>query len=210
MIESPPSRPRVEGDRENEILEAVVDVLIEVGYDKLTFDLVSARAKVSKATLYRRWPSKAALVMAGVSASSECRAMHAPFDDHGSLAADLRALQGRIEAKTPKASEVIGAISPATQRDEQLREAFVQTFTQPQIDVFKTVLVRARERGEIRADADVELLARVVPAMAVHHSHVNGVKPDSAYLMHVVTTVLLPEAGTDQHLFTPHDPERRG
>ena len=56
-------RPRVEGDREREILDAALEVLAEVGYDRLTMDAVAQRAKASKATLYRRssstrWPAR--------------------------------------------------------------------------------------------------------------------------------------------------------
>src|SRR6476661_7275970 len=57
------SRPRVEGDREQEILDATLEVLADVGYDRLTMDAVAARAKASKATLYRRWNDKASLVV---------------------------------------------------------------------------------------------------------------------------------------------------
>ena len=56
-------RPRVEGDREQEILDAALEVLADVGYDRLTMDAVAQRAKASKATLYRRWNSKATLVV---------------------------------------------------------------------------------------------------------------------------------------------------
>src|SRR5579885_1268430 len=49
------TRPRVEGEREREILEAALVSLVELGYDRLTFDAVAATAKASKATLYRRW-----------------------------------------------------------------------------------------------------------------------------------------------------------
>ena len=47
-------RPRVEGDREQEIFDAALEVLGEVGYDRLTMDAIAQRAKASKATLYRR------------------------------------------------------------------------------------------------------------------------------------------------------------
>ena len=59
----PGGRPRVEGDRELEILDATLEVLADVGYDRLTMDAVAARAKASKATLYRRWNDKASLVV---------------------------------------------------------------------------------------------------------------------------------------------------
>ena len=53
------TRPRVEGDREDEILDATLTLLFEVGYDRLTIDAVARRARASKATLYRRWDTKA-------------------------------------------------------------------------------------------------------------------------------------------------------
>ena len=56
-------RPRIEGDREREILEATLDVLADVGYDRLTMDAVATRARASKATLYRRWNTKVGLVI---------------------------------------------------------------------------------------------------------------------------------------------------
>ena len=62
------SRPRVEGDREQEILDATLEVLADVGYDRLTMDAVAARAKASKATLYRRWNNKVSLVIDALAA----------------------------------------------------------------------------------------------------------------------------------------------
>src|SRR4051794_41567826 len=57
------ARPRIEGVREQEILDAALGVLADCGYDRLTMDAVAHRAKASKATLYRRWNSKATLVV---------------------------------------------------------------------------------------------------------------------------------------------------
>ena len=56
-------RPRIEGERESEIFTAVVALLVEVGYDKLTFDAVATTVRASKATLYRRWADKPSLVV---------------------------------------------------------------------------------------------------------------------------------------------------
>lgn len=56
-------RPRVEGAREGEILDATFDLLAEVGYDRLTMDAVAGRARAGKATLYRRWDDKCSLVV---------------------------------------------------------------------------------------------------------------------------------------------------
>ena len=57
------TRPRVEGDREQEIFDATLQVLEEVGSDRLTMDAVASAARASKATLYRRWNGKVALVI---------------------------------------------------------------------------------------------------------------------------------------------------
>ena len=80
-------RPRVEGDRADEILDATLTLLFEVGYDRLTLDAVARKARASKATLYRRWDTKASLVVDAL-----VRAKQAPtVDDHdtGSLRGDL-------------------------------------------------------------------------------------------------------------------------
>ena len=66
-------RPRVEGDREQEILDATLEVLAEVGYDRLTMDAVAAKAKASKATLYRRWTNKVSLVDRRARSTSRAR-----------------------------------------------------------------------------------------------------------------------------------------
>jgi AcrR family transcriptional regulator len=78
-------RPRVEGDREQEILDAALEVLADSGYDRLTMDAVAHRAKASKATLYRRWNSKATLVVEALA-----RAKGVPeLPDTGDLRSDL-------------------------------------------------------------------------------------------------------------------------
>src|SRR5215467_12573472 len=81
------ARPRVEGDREQEILTAALEVLADVGYDRLTMDAVAQRAKASKATLYRRWNSKATLVVEALA-----RTKGVPVTpDTGALRSDLLA-----------------------------------------------------------------------------------------------------------------------
>ena len=66
MPDQPTCRPRIEGEREGEIFAAVVALLVEAGYDKLTFDAVATAVRAGKATLYRRWPTKADLVLDAV------------------------------------------------------------------------------------------------------------------------------------------------
>ena len=78
------------GEREDEILDAAFTELLHVGYDRLTFDSVARAARASKATLYRRWETKSALVVDAFLRHKG--ATHAQVPDEGSLRADLLAL----------------------------------------------------------------------------------------------------------------------
>ena len=80
-------RPRVEGERESQILDAALELLSHVGYDRMTMDAVAAQAKASKATLYRRWSTKSTLVVDALLGSKE--ALQTPEVDTGSLREDL-------------------------------------------------------------------------------------------------------------------------
>src|SRR6478609_4178139 len=82
-------RPRVEGERESEILDAALVLLCRVGYDRLTMDAVAQRAKASKATLYRRWSSKARLVIDALHQGHSHQDDVAEPADTGSLRGDL-------------------------------------------------------------------------------------------------------------------------
>src|SRR6478752_7445309 len=86
---TPTTRPRVVGDREVEIFSAALEILRDVGYDRLTFDAVATAAKASKATLYRRWPHKRDLVIDAVGLFLGCPAEQDPHT--GSLRGDLLA-----------------------------------------------------------------------------------------------------------------------
>src|SRR3954468_4364669 len=78
--------------RDAEILDAAIDVLAETGYDGMTVDMVAARAKAGKATLYRRWPSKPDLVLDAVACLKRDDLNLAALPDTGSLRGDLVAM----------------------------------------------------------------------------------------------------------------------
>ena len=121
MVPETATRPRVEGDREQEILDAALTVLAEVGYDKLTMDAVAAEAKASKATLYRRWSSKPELVVDAVCSHKE----HPPVPDTGTLRGDLLAAYCGLGGVDPRAMAVIAAVVTAPLHKEALSAAGV-------------------------------------------------------------------------------------
>jgi AcrR family transcriptional regulator len=184
------SRPRVTGDREREIFLATLDLLGEAGYDKLTLDAVAARAKASKATLYRRWPSKGELVLDALG----CLESTAPdLPDTGSLRADLLELGRATGWLEPARAHVLCGLMTALHRDGDLRDALGRRFLDPRNDTMRALLVRARDRGELRPDVDLDLICQVVPAMILYQlsMRTEGVLPPD-HLVRLLDQVLLP------------------
>lgn len=183
-------RPRVEGEREDEILDACVDLLLELGYDRLTMDAVAKRARASKATLYRRWESKASLVVDAL-----VRAKSAPdISDHdtGSLRGDLLSTFCGSRGMNEAATQVMGAVVTALSTDPEFAAQFREKFIAPKIAVNLTIYNRAIERGEIDADIDLELIGPALAGILLHRMFILGVPPDDATITRVVDHVILP------------------
>ena len=150
-------RPRSE-EAHKAILDATLDLLVEVGFSGLTVEGVASRAGVGKATIYRRWPSKLPLV---VEAFGELPG----FDevDTGELGTDLkRMLRGYLELfnSTPLSAVLPSLAGERTHNPElaQLFEPVSKGRRQPLVRTFQ----RAVERGELPAGLDVELAADLV------------------------------------------------
>ncbi|WP_167218070.1 TetR/AcrR family transcriptional regulator [Kribbella shirazensis] len=190
-------RPRVEGGREEEILDATVAVVAEIGYDRLTMDAVATAAKASKATLYRRWSTKAELVVDAISRAKGCPL---PEDvDTGSLRGDLISMScgdGGFTDELPMS--VIAGLLTALHRDDDLQKAFRERFLAPRVAVTNRVYERAVQRGEIAPDVDVALLSVTLPAVVVHHAYILGVEPTDDLILRVIDNVILPAARGSQ------------
>jgi len=190
-------RPRVEGGREEEILAATVALVAELGYDRLTMDAVATAAKASKATLYRRWTSKAELVVDAVSRAKGC-----PMPenvDTGTLRGDLISLAcgaGGFTDELPMS--VMAGLLTALQHDAELQSAFRERFLAPRLGLVATVYRRAVDRGEVSPDIDVELLANTLPAVIIHHAFLLGVEPTDDLILRVIDNVILPAARGSQ------------
>jgi AcrR family transcriptional regulator len=150
-------RPRSE-EAHQAILDATLELLVEVGFSALTVEGVAGRAGVGKATIYRRWPSKLPLVV-------EAFGRLPGFEDvdTGDLADDLKQmLRGYLQLfnATPLAT-VLPSLAGERAHNPELSELFdpvSKQRRQPLIRAFE----RAAERGEIAADLDLELAADLV------------------------------------------------
>jgi len=189
----PMTRPRIEGDREHEILEATVNLLATVGYDRLTLDAVAAAAKASKATLYRRWASKADLVVDAIERAKG--APHLEDVDTGSLRGDLLAMAcTKGGFNDAKALAVFASVITALHHDGEFAEAFHARFLLPKVAQSRTIYERAKERGDIAPDVDLDLLSPVLAAIILHRSFVLQLSVDDETVERIVDEIVIPAA----------------
>jgi AcrR family transcriptional regulator len=183
------TRPRVEGDRELEILSAALEVMADVGYDRLTMDAVATRAKASKATLYRRWKTKADLVIEAILATKGPTVI----PDNGNLRQDLLDMFCGLGGMTePKTINLLGSLITAIHRDEEFAAAYRRDFVGPKIEAARTIYQRAQERGELRSDIDVELLSAALPGIVLHRVYILGELPTPELIAKVIDQIILP------------------
>jgi AcrR family transcriptional regulator len=180
--------------RETAILQATLELLAESGYDQLTIDAVAARARCSKATIYRRWPDKAALVITAVRRHPGQPATAAP--DTGSLRSDLQAaLQAMRSGLSGQDAALILGLIGAMHRDPELAGAVREQVLQAKREVFGAVIARAAARGDVPTAADGALLAEISSAVLFSRLLVTGEPLDDAFTQHLVDAVLLPALG---------------
>jgi AcrR family transcriptional regulator len=153
----PPGRPRSERAR-RAILSSTLKFL-ELkgnGFDDLAIEHVAAEAGVGKATVYRWWPNKAALV-ADAFASSVDTKLH--FPDSGTVVGDLsRQMQQVIQMLRSRRGQVVSVILGAGQSDSTLLRAFREQFLKPRRAEAYQMLRRAMQRGELPPDLDMDLM----------------------------------------------------
>ena len=184
-------RPRVEGDREQEILDAALEALAEVGYDRLTMDAVATRARASKATLYRRWNDKASLVIDALVSQKE----EFTTPDTGSLRNDLIAsFCGMGGLTDTKQIAVFASVLTAISRDAQFAEKFRTDFIGPKAALSRVVYERAQARGEIGPHIDIDLFAPAIPGIVLQRLFMLGETPDADLITRVIDQIILPAA----------------
>jgi AcrR family transcriptional regulator len=167
-----PGRPRSERAHEA-ILEATLDLLVEEGFSRMSIEAVATRAGVGKATIYRRWPSKADLVAEAVACMKDDQLSDV---DNGNVRDDLFQL-GRQSLKgkdTAEVTDVMIKLMSARARHPELQEAFVRQVIEPRRRIVADVLRRGVERGEIRPDIDVELAMDVILGLVSYRSMVSA------------------------------------
>jgi AcrR family transcriptional regulator len=150
-----PGRPRSEQAR-LAILRGTLKLLGKNGFSELNIEAVAAHAGVGKATVYRWWPNKAALI-ADAFASSTTRKLH--FPDTGSVRTDMsQQMRQLIKIFRGQRGRIVSAILGGGQSDRDLIAAFLERFLWPRRQEAYATLRRGIARGELRKDVDMDLL----------------------------------------------------
>ena len=154
-----PGRPR-SGSVDRALREAARAEFVEHGYRAMSMESIAARAGVSKVSLYRRWPSKASVAADVLAQMAE----HSPMPDAGSLEADLRALiahaVGSPDAKA--AARMILRTMGEIADDPELMAIYRERVLRPRLDQARSLVNRARARGELRRNLPADLAAALV------------------------------------------------
>ena len=180
--------------RDPEILDAALEVLSEEGYDGMTVDMVAARAKAGKATLYRRWPSKSELVIDAVGCMKSVDLDNLP--DTGTLRGDLVAMiKAPTIADAAKKLRIMAGLVSLLEREPGLVDAAHKAIIEPRVTVNRILFQRAIDRGEIAKSVDIELLSNVASAMANYRTLILRKPVDRAFLISIIDGVILPAVG---------------
>jgi AcrR family transcriptional regulator len=200
-------RPR-DDSRDAVILEATLAVLAEVGYDRLTIDAVAGKAKASKATVYRRWPGKAALVVEAMQAlkpkpAAGAGEAHCYWPDTGSLRGDLIAgVRNFVERLNSEEGKLTAAVMTAQMRDPELAAAMRAATYEDKRRSCRVLADRAIARGELTSPTGADTFVEVLPAIMFNRLLITGEAFDEAFINHVVDDIAIPLLTRDQSLTT--------
>ena len=159
-----------------------------MGYDRLTIDAVAARAGAGKATVYRRWANKAALVVDAIAQP----AVVIELPDTGSVTGDFEALidqWGDAEDQEFR-TRLFSGLIPALLQFPELRLAFHQVVGGS--EVVRSVLERGVARGEIAMPTDPELLASLFPALTLYRLVMFDERSDAQFARTVLHELIMP------------------
>ncbi|WP_116247484.1 TetR/AcrR family transcriptional regulator [Nocardiopsis sp. FIRDI 009] len=172
------------------VLDAAAELVGEVGYAKLTMEAIAARARVGKQTIYRWWPSKAAVVLDVFERRTSTPGT--PLPDTGDLVEDLRAvLYATVDEFTdPGTDRVARAFTAEIQHDPELAEAVAERLTRPNDEAFRERLRAARDVGQLAPDVDLDLALELVTGPITRRWLMRTAPLTHAYVDELLTAAL--------------------
>ncbi|WP_328540466.1 TetR/AcrR family transcriptional regulator [Streptomyces sp. NBC_00344] len=194
MTDTPDTPRRRGAARTEELLQATLDLSGEVGYAGLSIEAVARRAGVGKHTIYRRWPSKAALLL---DALSFVWSSDLDYRDTGDVRADLREqfLRSSLALSSPPIGPVYRAVIAEAQADSTLRETvherFLATVEQSTLDR----ITRGQRTGALAAEVNLEFAAEVLCG-TLYYRHLLSNRPVDAEAVDGLLDMFMAAYGT--------------
>ena len=175
--------------REAELLAVTLQLLQEHGYDGLTVDAVASAARASKATVYRRWPSKAELVLAAF--NEGVRQVAVP-PNTGTLRGDLLQIGEICGQQVHQHASTIRAVLVEASRHPELNDALQHQFIEQRKALIQHILRQAVERGEIADAAITDELWDLLPGYLIFRSIIPGRPPTRRTVQALVDNFIIP------------------
>jgi AcrR family transcriptional regulator len=169
-----PGRPRSE-QAERAIVEATLDLLAEVGIGALSIEQVAARAGVGKATIYRRWPNKEALIIDALASLKEPEPVLGGVSVRDDLVALARALG--VEKGDRQRVGIYWSVFGNGDKHPELHGRFIRDVVEPRRERMRAVLRRGIETGELRPDIDIDLVMWLIMGAVVNRARAWGIGP---------------------------------
>lgn len=193
-----PRDPHIDGA----VLDTTVEVLAQVGYAGLTLEAVARRAGTTKPAIYRRWPTRQALVLAAL----RRRLGGTPrVADSGCVVCDLTGGVGVFLAAFRRMPPgVLAALLADCKGDH--RDTFMTQLFEPQREAVSRIVDRARDRGDLRADLDRGLVVDLL-ASFVHYRALFGHAPTDADDVEAAVTTLLRGMAADHRELAGRKPD---
>ncbi len=171
------------------VLTAAIELVAEAGFYQFSMDELATRSGVAKSTIYRRWNSRAQLII---------DALHhgvTPLNlvDTGTLTGDLLAFAGEVRERFVRGAlpDVLPQLVGAAATDTEVRtalEAYVDHRRQPIV----VIVDRAIGRGELRADVDLDLLVDLINGPILYRKLLSHEPIDDQFLQRLVEAVATP------------------
>jgi AcrR family transcriptional regulator len=158
-LRRPPGRPRNE-EADREIVAATLKLLAEQGYDRTSMEAVAVEADVTRATVYRRWPTKAELVCAALTAYPDDAASAQPQDVRGFLVNMLSAFREGIQACDGIA--ICSSLYLNRHDHPEMLEQFRATVVAPRVERMTAVLRSGIAAGQVRDGIDIEMVVSML------------------------------------------------
>jgi transcriptional regulator with XRE-family HTH domain len=179
-------RPRCEKTK-TDILTASYDLLIENGFGAVTVEKIAERAGVSKATIYKWWPNKAAVV---IDAFLNATSAKLPIPDTGSTIDDMFIqVNNFVKFLMSRKGNVITEIIAEGQFDSKLADIYRKAYFKPRRSISKQILERGISRGELKKDLNIELSIDLIWGPVFYRLLITGEVLDDIFVRNLINYV---------------------